>query len=77
MNQESNTIGIVHPYSSKQDTKKIKQTNSTNKNLWNMFDEEVNSNSNKILECVYIKEQELNNTDGLLPGGNVGFMALS
>ena len=64
MIQEYTINSSIHPNSSKQDTKKIKQKNSSNKNLWTMFDEEVNSNSKKILECVYIKEQELNKNDG-------------
>ena len=63
MIQESNINTLIHPNSCKQDTKKIKQKNNSNKNLWTMFDEEVNSN--KIVECVYIKEQELNKNDGL------------
>ena len=53
MIQESSINTLLHPNSCKQDTKKIKQKNNSNKNLWTMFDEEVNSK--KILECVYIK----------------------
>jgi transcription initiation factor TFIIB len=63
MIQESSINTLIHPNSCKQDTKKIKQKNNSNKNLWTMFDEEVNNN--KIVECVYIKEQELNKNDGL------------
>ena len=40
MLQESTIISSLQPNST---TKKIKQKNSSNKNLWTMFDEEVNT----------------------------------
>ena len=42
----------------KQETRKNKLKENNNKKIWNIFDEECNSSVN--IECVYIKEEDLN-----------------
>ena len=49
--------------SNKQETRKNKFKENKNKDLWNVFNEEFKQNIN--LECVYIKEKELENSKNL------------
>ena len=49
--------------SNKQDTRKNKFKENRNKDLWNIFNEEFKQNIN--LECVYVKEKELENNNNL------------
>ena len=60
------TINITNELlekSNKQDTRKNKFKENNNKDLWNIFNEEFKQNIN--LECVYVKEKELENNNNL------------